>query len=323
VQQILTVGRQQENVKAPVEVHLIVKEVLRLIANVLPTTVEVKRWIDPEAGTVLADPSQLHQVLMNLCTNAAHAMQGQSRGELEVHLEPCILGDEEAQLLGGLQPGEYVRLRVADNGHGMDTETMSRIFDPYFTTKKQSEGTGLGLAVVRGIVTSHGGAIQVESELGKGSNFQVYLPRLSSPKIQAEAARELHWPGNERVLLVDDETQLVSVVRSMLQRLGYQVTAVSSSPEALKIFLARPFDFDLVLTDQTMPDICGTGLAEEILACRPGMPIVLCTGYSDQVNHDKARQLGIREFLEKPLTLGTLSAALRRALGKENGQKEI
>ncbi len=323
VQQILTVARPHEHVKVPVEVHLIAKEVVRLMSQVVPSTVVIKYSIDSQAGTVLADPAQLHQVLMNLCANAAHAMRQQSNGVLDIQLEPHILDEESPLFLGNLPPGEYVRLQVIDNGHGMDSKTMDRIFDPYFTTKKKGEGTGLGLAVVRGIVTNHGGAIHVKSEIGKGSVFQIYLPRISSPKSSKKEKVEKHLRGDERILLVDDESQLVNIGRSMLQRLGYKVTATNSSAEALEIFLARPHDFDLVLTDQTMPDITGIHLAEEILSVRSDIPIVLNTGFSDQIDPEQAKQIGISEFLEKPFTAAILSAALRRALEKkkEEGKK--
>jgi CheY-like chemotaxis protein len=279
--------------------------------------VEIKYSIDPNAGTAMADPTQLHQVLMNLCTNAAHAMRQQSKGVLDIRLEFFVLKEESALFWGNLPPGEYIRLQVADTGHGMDAKTMNRIFDPYFTTKNQGEGTGLGLAVVHGIVTNHGGALHVESEIGKGSVFQIYLPRLSSPKSSKKGRAEQHFRGDERILLVDDESQLVNLGKSTLQHLGYKVTATHSSPEALRIFLACPHDFDLVLTDQTMPDITGIHLAEEILSVRPDMPIVLNTGYSDQVDLETAQQAGICEFLAKPWTAATLSAALRRALEKK------
>jgi two-component system cell cycle sensor histidine kinase/response regulator CckA len=268
----------------------------------------------------MADPAQLHQVLMNLCTNAAQAMRQQQRGVLDVRLGSCILDKELTLGSRNLPPGEYIQLQVLDTGHGMDAKTMDRIFDPYFTTKKPGEGTGLGLAVVRGIVTNHGGAIHVESEVGRGTVMQVYLPRISGPKSHKKENEEEQLRGDERILLVDDESQLVNLGKSMLRRLGYQVTATTESPEALKIFLARPHDFDLVITDQTMPDITGINLAEEILSVRPDIPIILNTGYSDQVDQEQARQIGISEFLQKPLTVTALSLALRRALEVKKGK---
>jgi PAS domain S-box-containing protein len=320
VQQILTIARQQEQLKTPVEIQLIVKEVLRLLSKVLPSSITIRQQLNPQAGTVMADPAQIHQVLMNLCTNASHAMRGLPQGTLEILLEPCLLEDNQANLLGQLPAGEYVQLQVSDTGHGMDAATLDRIFDPYFTTKKPGEGTGLGLAVVRGIITKHGGAIQVNSEWGKGSIFSVYLPRIGGPRSAENGKVEPFIKGNERILLVDDESQLVQVGRSLLQNLGYKVTAVNSSPEALRIFLASPNDFDLLLTDQTMPDISGVSLAEEVLSVRPDLPVILCTGYTDPIHLQKARQIGIREFLEKPLTRAILSSALRRALDMKKGE---
>ncbi len=314
VQQILTISRQQEQVKLPTDLSLLVQEVVRLIRKVAPSTIEIRQQTEKEAGSVLADPGQLHQVLMNLCTNAIQAMQGQSRGLLEIRLDPCTLGGSDHPAPGQLPPGEYVRLQVRDTGHGMSGQILSRIFDPYFTTKKPGEGTGLGLSVARGIITNHEGALLAESEEERGSKFDIYLPRIDSAPVVEEEREEDLLTGTERVLFVDDEKQLVQTGKMMLQYLGYQVTAVHSSTEALRIFLEHPMAFDLVLTDQTMPDITGAALAEEILCLRPDMPVILCTGYSDQIDRTRSMKIGIREFLQKPLTAAMLSTALRRAL---------
>jgi PAS domain S-box-containing protein len=317
VQQILTMARQKEQVKIPVEVHLIVNEVLRLIRSVTPSTIRIEQNIDPKSGTVMADPSQIHQLLVNLCSNANYAMRDRG-GVLVITLRNVEVNETEALKNRRLKRGEYVSLVVADTGHGMDAKTMERIFDPYFTTKAPGEGTGIGLSVVKGIVEGYGGAITVESEPGAGTTFEVSLPCVSVPRAEVAEEHGEDLKGNERVLLVDDEAQLVSVEKYMLEHLGYKVTGCTQSTEALQLFCAHPDEFDVVVTDQTMPAVTGIHLAREIHAFRPDMPIVLCTGYSDQVNRENAEQYGITEFLAKPLSLLRIGKAVRRALQKKD-----
>jgi CheY-like chemotaxis protein len=215
-----------------------------------------------------------------------------------------------------LGPGPYLQLTVKDNGHGMDADTRERIFDPYFTTKKSGEGTGLGLAIVHGIIKRHGGAISVESELGKGSSFHIFLPRW-----EGQASPETEEPttlpqGRERVLLVDDEAEIVATIQAMLESLGYQVSAFTSSAAALDTFRAHPEDFDLVITDQTMPHLTGEELARELVDLRPDLPIIICTGFSETISPEKARAKGFREFLIKPIASRVMAHTIRRALAR-------
>lgn len=313
VRQILTFTRSIDQQKERVQVQLILMEVLNLIRASLPSTIEIRSRIDNKSGAVLADPTQIHQVIMNLCTNAYQAMQERG-GILEVSLERA---DMEKAEVGGSSPlaaGSYLRLVVSDNGQGMEPEILERIFEPYFTTKDPGGGTGLGLAVVHGIVSRLGGAIVVHSKPGEGSRFQVYLPRLEngvSPQTRKAAPLA---PGKERVLYVEDEGPVAAVGRRLLAHLGYRVTALTSSLEALEVFHRHPQEFDLVITDLTMPQMTGLELAADFIKVRPELPIILCSGYSDSLSPDTARQLGIREFLSKPVTIADFARAIRRVL---------
>ncbi|MBW2020218.1 MAG: PAS domain S-box protein [Deltaproteobacteria bacterium] len=313
VKQILAFSRQHEHERRPVQLNSIVKETLKLLRASLPSTINIRQNIQSDAGVVFADPTQIHQVLMNLCTNAAHAMR-ENGGVLEVSLVNVDLDAEAVVGHPDLKPGPCLRLTVRDTGHGMDRAVMERIFDPYFTTKGKGEGTGLGLALVHGIVKSHGGAINVHSELGKGTTFHIFLPRLERDAImEAEVLAPLP-KGNERILFVDDEEVLVDVGERMLERLGYKVIASTNSIEALEIFHANPDKFDLVITDQTMPNMTGTELAKGLMRIRPDIPIILCTGFSETITAEKARAMGIREFVLKPIVIDKIAATIRNVL---------
>ena len=310
--QILTFARKTENRKEPVRISLIVKEALKLLRASLPSTIEIRQGFSPgtEQGCVMGDPTQIHQILMNLCTNAGHAMRTDG-GILGVRLAKIEIGKMVAAQHDAV-PGPYLELSVSDSGHGMTEEVKQRIFDPYFTTKGKGEGTGLGLAVVYGIVRDLGGFIYVDSKPGVGTTFRVFLP-LSTEKDYREDASPLVLPVRSgRVLFVDDETVLVEMGRRMLERLGYDVTAVSSSLKALDLFREGPDRFDLVITDQTMPYMTGAHLAREILAVRRDIPVILYTGFSEAISEEKAKSIGIREILMKPLTLNSLSCAIQR-----------
>ena len=318
VHQILAFSRQTEQERSPVRVAAVVKEALSLLRATLPATVEIHRSFHSDASelVVMADPTQLHQIVMNLCTNAAHAMR-QKGGVLEVGLEPVETDGERLATQPILSAGSYLRLRVSDTGTGMDEGIVNRIFDPYFTTKAAGEGTGLGLAVVYGIVKQYGGAVAVESHPGKGSVFKVLLPLANIEEAQSmEELRPLPQ-GKGRILLVDDEEEVVKMPKEMLELLGYEVTARCESSEALETFLARPDDFDAVLTDQTMPRMTGAELAAEILKVRPQRPVVLCTGFSEAMSEERAKQLGIRAFLMKPLSMQQLASTLHDVLGSK------
>jgi PAS domain S-box-containing protein len=314
VRQILSFSRPGEQERKPLQIQLVVKEVLRLLRASLPTTIEIRQDIDLDCGTVLADPGQIHQIVMNLCTNAFHAMR-ESGGNLFVDLGTVELGSDTLSGHSGLEPGEYIKLSVKDTGVGMERSVRERAFEPYFTTKAIGEGSGMGLAVVHGIVKSHGGEITVYSEIGKGTVFNVYFPLCGQSRLVPKP--ETHEPlpmGTERILLVDDEEQLLRMTHAALEQLGYRVTSHTCSVEALEVFQRQPQAFDLVITDQTMPKLTGADLARRAMRIRPDIPIVLCTGFSDQVTKQTAEVIGIREFAVKPLGLRQLATLVRHTL---------
>jgi PAS domain S-box-containing protein len=316
INQILSFSRNREQKRKPIEISLMVKEVLKLIKASFPATIEIRQNIHPNSGTVEADPVQIHQIMMNLCTNAYHAMR-EKGGTLEVLLRPVEITPESAGKNLELTPGAYVELAVKDNGYGISADKIDRIFEPYYTTKEMGEGTGLGLAVVHGIVTSYGGAIKVHSQPGKGSVFHVYFPRLiQEVKVIDTEKKDAFLGGNEKILLVDDDQAIVYIVKQMLENLGYEVTAQYSSPDALSLFSKQSNHFDLVITDMTMPKMTGDILAQKINQIRPDIPIILFTGYGDMIAQEKAKALGIKAFLMKPLQTRDLACTIRQILGK-------
>ncbi len=316
VKQILTFSRQSEQDFKPLKIQFVIKEALKLLRSSIPTTVEIKQDIDTACGAVLADPTQIHQIIMNLCTNAYHAMR-EKGGVLGVSLRQTAIVPDELIKKMGFKPGSYVVLEVSDTGVGMAPAVLERIFEPYFTTKKKGEGTGLGLAVVQGIVKSHGGHINVYSEPGQGAAFRVYLPLADTKKISNSgktSAAEAIKGGSERLLIVDDDEKIVVLEEKILTSLGYQVTAFTSSEEALQHFKKQPAAFQAILTDMTMPKMTGKELARQILAVRPDIPVILCTGFSELINEEEAQAIGIREFIMKPFQTQELADVMRKAL---------
>jgi CheY-like chemotaxis protein len=282
----------------------------------LPATIEIATNIPPDLPLVVADPTQIHQILMNLCTNAAHAMHG-AAGRLEVRLEALTTSAEFCQAHAGLVPGRHVRLTVSDSGHGMDETTLQRIFDPFFTTKGPDEGTGLGLSVVHGIVKEHEGAIFVQSQPGRGTQFEVYFPALRENTAPPAAAPARVYAGQqENVLVVDDEPALCHALSRMLTKLGYRPVAFNHPQAALAAFRENPHKFDLVITDLTMPVMTGVDLARELLAVRPELPIILASGFSGACAPEDVHSAGFRDLLAKPFEIPQMSAVIRRALGK-------
>ena len=316
VKQILTFSRQTEREVKPVQIKSITKEALKLIRASLPATIEVRQNIQSEAP-IMADPTQIHQIIMNLCTNAAHAMQAPG-GKLDVSLTDVMLDDEFSKANADIVPGAYVKLTVADTGHGLSPEAKDRIFDPFFTTKKPGEGTGLGLSVVHGIVKDCGGLITVESMTGKGSNFHVFLPIIDTGTSEKVVTRVPLPTGTERVLFVDDEPNQVDIGKQVLKLLGYRVTGRTSSLEALKLFRQNPDAFDLVVTDMTMPKMTGDELAQKMLAVKPDLPIIISTGYSEKITPAKAKALGIKEMIMKPAVVEEIATTIRRVLDQSN-----
>ena len=318
VAQILTFSRHHDHNKKPMDLRIITKETLKLLRSTMPANIDICFNIANIPFTIDGDPTQMHQIIMNICTNAAHAM-GEKGGALEICLTQEELSLPEAANLH-LKPGSYVRLSITDTGCGIDPAIIDRIFDPFFTTKKLGEGTGLGLSVVYGIVKNHDGHIKVESIPGQGTTFNIYLPYLNVPQssISEVSGAEALRGGQEHILFVDDEKQLVDLAHRNLSALGYQVTVCSDSEEALKIFKSSPDRFDLIITDMTMPHLSGSELSRQIVSIRPDQPIILCTGYSEFINPEKAAQIGIKDFILKPLSRKILASAVRKALDENH-----
>jgi PAS domain S-box-containing protein len=316
VRQILTFSRKDQQEKGVLQISSIVKEVLKMLRSSLPATIKIRRKIEADSSLVLADPTQLHQVLVNLCTNASHAM-GEAGGLLEVSLIDVNFESETKVGDESLPRGPYVKLSVSDTGCGMEKEVMERIFEPFFTTKKVNEGTGLGLSVVHGIVKSHNGAIAVDSTPGKGSTFDIFFPKVESNEVQAPESSEPVTRKQEVILLVDDEKVMVDVTKQILERLGYTVVATTSSIVALEAFQEEPDEFDLVITDQTMPNMTGTQLARELIAVKPDIPVILCSGYPENVNLEEVRSIGIKKFITKPISKQDIAALIREVLDRE------
>ena len=316
VQQIVAFSRRKEMEKKPLQVGLIVKEAMKMLRASLPSTIEIKTCVESKS-VVAADPTQIHQVLMNLCTNAAHAMQDRG-GVLDVGLTDVLLDAESVRAHAGLQTGMHVKLTVRDTGPGIAPAILERIFDPFFTTKEPGVGTGLGLAVVHGIVKSHEGAIEVENQPGEGATFHVFLPVMSGIRTMETVVETALPRGKERILVVDDEPALAMVVKQMLERLGYTVEYRTSGSEALHMFRLDPSKtpFDLVITDMTMPHLTGLDLARELLKLHPDFPIILCTGFSEKMDAEKAKGLGIQGFLMKPVILNELAGMIRKTLNE-------
>jgi PAS domain S-box-containing protein len=312
--QILSFSPQSQEKLKPVEIRIITKEVLKLLRASLPSTIEIEQDIDPESGIIEAVPTQIHQLLMNLCTNAAAAM-GADGGLLQISLRNEKITNVHEKMYLDIDPGFYVVLTVRDTGQGMTPDIMGKIFDPYFTTKEKGKGTGLGLAVVHGIVKGLHGGIAVESKPGVGTTFRAYFPVLEAePPPDCADTKKTMPEGDECILFVDDEEEILNIGSRMLSHLGYQVITKSNSMEGLNLFKAQPDRFDLVITDMTMPNLTGDKLALELMKIRPGIPIILCTGYSESINEKKAKKIGIKEFSMKPFGMRDLAETTRKLL---------
>ena len=312
INQILTFSRQTDQDLEPVQVKQIVAETLQFLRASLPTTVRIVQDIQSES-LILADPTQIHQVLLNLCTNAGHAME-EKGGVLEVKLKDVKFETDFRDEHIELEPGSYVELTISDTGHGMPAYVVDRMFEPFFTTKGIGEGTGMGLSVVHGIVGSYGGVIGAHSDPGEGTTIKVYFPVVDR---QVESHIQIEEPaatGTERILFVDDVPDLVTIGKQMLESLGYTVTTCTSSLEALKLFKAKPDQFDLVITDMTMPYMPGDILSTELMKVRPEIPVILCTGYSSKISDEKASRIGIKAFAYKPISKQDIAKMVRRVL---------
>jgi CheY-like chemotaxis protein len=313
VDQILTYSRSQRAARGPVDLGRIVRETLEVIRGSVPAGIVLEVNLPASAFVVMGDPTQLHQVVMNLCTNAIHAMTGD--GTLAVSLEAIDLERELPVVHAMLPAGRYIKLAVSDTGSGMDDATLAHIFEPFFTTKEVGQGTGLGLSLVYGIVADSGGATHVDSEIGRGSTFEIYLPRAAVDSVESEKVEGPIARGHgERVLLVDDEKPLLIMTSEMLTRLGYDPAPFSDPHAALASLEAMPATYDLVLTDEMMPGLTGTALARAAHRARAGLPIILLSGYTGPMLTEMALAAGVREVLKKPVQTRELAAAMARAL---------
>ncbi len=319
VRQLLNFSRKNDLEKKPIKIPSLIEESLKLLRSSLPTSIEIRQNLPKNCPAIHADPTQIHQLLINLCTNAAHAMEKKG-GVLEIAVSEIFLDKEAAARYYKMGEGHYVRLSVSDTGEGIDPLILDRIFDPYFTTKGVGKGTGMGLAVVHGIVESHKGGITVYSEPGRGTRFHILFPAIEAdvPPDEVQISTEIAG-GSERILFVDDEEAVVLVARQMLERIGYDFVGFTAPDEALQRFRNDPLAFDLLITDMTMPKMSGDLLAKEILSLRPEMPIIICTGFSEKITRETAMNIGIRDYLEKPLNRQELSAKVREAIEAAKG----
>jgi signal transduction histidine kinase/CheY-like chemotaxis protein len=313
VSQILSFSRKVDQDLLPVRPHIIMKETINMLRSTIPATIEIQEDIDTECGTIVVDPTQIDQILINLCTNAVHAMQ--EKGTLGVGLKETFLSDRDLLHRPDMVPGKYAELSVSDTGTGIDPETIDRVFDPFFTTKEVGKGTGMGLSMVHGIALSNRGMIMVDSEPGMGSQFHVYFPVVESEDVELEEIQEDLPTGTEKILLVDDEEGIVDLQKNMLEQHGYTITTKTSSIEALDYVTGCPEEIDLVITDQSMPEMSGTELIAEIKKIRPDIPVILTTGFSTKVSsEEEAKAMGITEFIMKPVDMRSLVTVVRKAL---------
>ena len=317
VQQILTFSRKSQQQLKPIQPHMIVTEALKFLRASIPTSIELEQDVDSDCGLILSDPTQLQQVVVNLCTNAFQAMEVKG-GVLRVELKPATISTVNAHEFPVLTRGKYVKLSVSDTGSGIDKAWRERIFEPYFTTKEQGKGTGMGLAVVLGIVQGYGGTIVVDSKVGEGSRFDIYIPQIEGNMEQQETALDESLPtGTEKVMVIDDEQSIALLNKRNLESLGYRVDTFTNSVEAFEDFKSHADDFDLIITDQTMPQMTGSELATQLLKIRPDIPIILLTGYSSSVSMGKAKEIGIRDFLMKPADRKKMAYAVRKVLDED------
>ena len=315
IRQLLSFSRKTELQKRPVSMISMIKESLTLMRASIPANITIEQDISEDCGAIVADPTQIQQVIINLCTNAAHAMEG-AGGILHISAARIQINGSNIDGYPDVEPGgPYLQLVVKDTGSGMPPDVKRRIFDPYFTTREVGKGSGMGLAVVHGIVQNHGGAIAIDSEPGQGSTFKILFPAAEPDcLIEAPEPNPVITGGSERILLVDDETALLEMTRFFLERHGYDVKSTTDPADALDLFVTNPDDFDLVITDMAMPNINGVELSQKIILIQPDMPVILCSGYSDAINAEQAIEMGIRSYVEKPVKLSVLEERIRQVL---------
>ena len=311
VKKIQTYSRNMKSEKSLVLLPLIINETINLLCSTLPSSVNLQLTINSDI-TIKADLSQIQEVLINLCQNAIHAMD--EEGDLNVSLDVVELKQEDIPAQYPCAAGDYARIRVQDTGSGMTIETQEKIFDPFFSTKGVGKGTGMGLSTVRGIVNQHNGLIKIASELGKGTTFDLYFPVIEGIEEKSDPTIAALPTGTEKILFLDDEEMLADIWSKMISEYGYQVTTITDSANALKLFKENPAQFDLIISDQTMPELSGKEFFKEVLSIRPKLPTILCTGFSTKITEDEAKQIGIKAFHLKPLDLPTLLQTIRQIL---------
>ena len=322
IKQIMTFSRKGEQERKPVQINPLIIETVRMLRSAIPTNIEIEEHITPEMLTIDANPTQMNQVMVNLVTNASHAID--ENGIIEIGLEVVSLDESIKNSYPDLLPGRYAKIFVSDNGCGIAEENLDLIFDPYFTTKDPDRGTGLGLAGVHGIVKTHGGHISVYSEVGKGTSFNVYFPIVDKTEKLQKTAEDPIPTGNERILLVDDEQVILDLGEKTLKQLGYDVVVKNGGVEALTLFRADPDRFDLVITDMTMPKMTGDQLARELMKVRPNIPVILCTGFSSKISREQAKEIGIKAYAMKPLARREMAITVRNVLdGEPSGSNSI
>ncbi len=321
VKQILTFSRKEKEEKRPFLIQDIINESIKFFRSSIPSTIKLHTKIDKQCGPVMCNPTQIYQVLMNLCSNAHHAML-QKGGTLNIELKSAAGKPGSSLSVNSAQPEKYICLTVSDTGKGMDKDIIQRIFEPYFTTKTKEDGTGLGLSVVHGIIKNHGGYIEVESEPNGGTAFKIYLPEIEySLEPEDEVSAQPVRKGSEQILLIDDDRNVLEITEEILRSLGYKVVSISNSIDALKVFSADPEKFDLIITDQTMPDIPGIELSKKILQIKPDIPIILCRGYDSAASKEKAISIGIADYLTKPVSKDEFALSIKKTL-REKKQPE-
>jgi len=312
--QLLSFCRKGDSKQHPLNLNTIVEKSLKLMRASLPSNIEIHHNLLDDVHTVLGDATQIHQILINLCTNASHAMEGRG-GRIDVGLKNISIPASRISQYNGMVPGKYIKLAVTDTGHGIDPQIMDQIFDPYFTTKDVGKGTGMGLSLVQGIVKNHGGEIRVASELGHGTTVTILIPIIDEAEndVDVSASAELAT-GTERILLVDDEAMIVDVMTQFLSQLGYQTTSMTDSTAALETFRSQPDQYDLVITDMTMPKLTGIQLTEAMREIRTDIDVIICTGFSEQISIERSRELGIQAFIMKPVVMGEMAQTIRNVL---------
>jgi len=316
VRQLLSFNRKVEQKMQSIEIARVIKGALKFLRSTIPTTIDVKQDIKVTDEIIFADPTQINQIMMNICINASHAME-ETGGTFKVSVEKVILDDNSAKNYPELNPGEHINIRVSDTGPGIDPDIIDRIFDPYFTTKGVGKGSGMGLSVVHGIVKNHNGAITVNSNPGKGTTFNILFPMANEKSKGGKKSTKEPLCGNETILFVDDERSIVKLIKKMLERLGYMVETKMNPVEALDLFKSKPDRFDLVITDMTMPQMTGVKLSEKLMGIRTDIPVIICTGHSAIVDEEKAKELGLAAYIMKPINMLELSQTIRKVLDRK------